>query len=139
MSASNSPESMMKRYKLKNVFFLLVFFYTSWSYSGICYEKRLWLSNDDYIRAVVNSALLNNRLNEYYSIDDFLKKNPNCCNVDVIAGNNAPNIIFALFGHYRVLVNIRYPVFEEGLNKIYHAEYFVSKCGRVGFNMGIAM
>lgn len=129
----------MNLYKFKKVFFLLAFIYIFWSYSGICYHKKLWMSNDDYIRAVINSAMLNNKLSEYYTIEDFLKKNPNCCSVDRFFGINSNNIILSLFGNYKVIVNIKYPVFEEGLNKIYQAEYFVSKCGKVGFNMGIEM
>jgi hypothetical protein len=139
VSRNNQLMGTIRMGKLKYFLVCLLFFFLLiWSYSGICFSKKMRMSDETYIRSAVQSIILNELASEHLSVDDFIDKNPNCCSVDRFGGNNVGNILFSLIGKYRVIVNIHYPIFEKNIRKIYYSEYFVSACGKVGFESGIA-
>lgn len=108
------------------------------NYSGFCYSKRTWMSDDDYIRRAVEERVSRSYMRDQYkSIDDFLAKNPRCCTVYRFSGPAHNNWLFALICSYQVVVAVNYPIVDDGEHVMYQAEVIVTSCGKPSFDRGI--
>jgi hypothetical protein len=84
---------------------LLFLMLGSLNYSGFCYSKKRWLSDEEIIRAAVFQANSSTTLAvlgirngvPYESVDDLLAANPGCCSIGHDGGGEGPRKPFSTF------------------------------------------
>ena len=125
------------------------------SYNGFCFSQRRFLSHEEYFRAAVEQIvgrgteqLISSSpagvefrsvtVHPFGSVDDFLKKNPNCCSVvPHNTGDNGPYTSFVerLFGQAARVVSIAYLVnyvdaIRQPKTERKTEQFAVTNCGR---------
>jgi hypothetical protein len=107
------------------------------NYTGVCGRQLKWMSADDYKVAAVGFFFDYDLKDRYSSVEEFLKENPDCCEIYRFSGRNTGNLIWGAFFNYRVSVKARYILVFEGREQSRESEYFVSCCGKVWHDRSI--
>jgi hypothetical protein len=116
----------IKRHPIATFFLMLFLLPASLNYSGMCLAEGRWLSNDEKIRKVVevinspgrvfiedkNNNTQPYQLIPYKSVDDFLEKNPDCCEVGMSLRGDyfPPTFVDRITGVYGDKLRINYTI-----------------------------
>lgn len=139
-------------FKLIGVLLLVLVIYFGLNYSGFCFAKMRYISTEEKIRWFFND--LNNARNlliitpdkdfkdvefiKHESFDEYIKKNPNCCQFYASGGSPElppPTFLQRIFGYHtgtfvRIFFEVRY--FDDSgkrKSQIIKAERALRNCG----------
>lgn len=143
----------MKSFLFVGGVLLILFLYFGLNYSGFCFAEKRYLSNEEKIKAVfdyqnkrtdllirVNVERSSNKYIKYESFNEYIKENPNCCEVNPggVYDIPPPSFLYPIFGGSPsgdvVVINfkVRY-LNEKGKQraKEIRFENLVTNCGKV--------
>lgn len=110
------------------------------NFSGFCYSKGQYLSDEDLIHAAVQDVLNRQSRDDashirYDSVEQFIRQNPACCIVRRSDRGGLENVLEGrwarLFGLYVLVVDIWYQAKPVGPSNYYELSIAMTSCGNV--------
>jgi hypothetical protein len=108
------------------------------NFSGFCYSKKRYLSDDEFFAIAIKNNLDRHspdsrRSKMYASLEEFYRENPKCCEImRWNTGFAGSSLVLRFFGVYDVLVDIVYRINDGGgVDNFYGSDTTINSCGTV--------
>lgn len=109
------------------------------NFSGFCYAKGRYLSDDELIRSAIEYSLKQQPSEasniRYDSVEEFISRNSDCCVIRKENRGEFENVLdgrwIRLIGVYVLVIDVWYQFKEAGPNNYYDSSIAMTSCGNV--------